>query len=209
MALPDDPWPIIERREVSVGKTPYVRFDLNDYSVPHTHVRRTLTVLAEPGTLRIVDGQNVVATHVRSYDKGAQIEQPGHVRALVERKRQSRRHQATDRLAQAAPASRDLLVRAAERGDNIGAITTALGKLLDRYGAGELQIAIVDALKRGVAHHNAVRQVLERRRDDRGQAPPVAIILPPHVQARDKPVRTASLDIYDRLVKKEASDDND
>jgi hypothetical protein len=24
-----------------VGKTPYVRFDTNDYSVPHTHVRRT------------------------------------------------------------------------------------------------------------------------------------------------------------------------
>jgi hypothetical protein len=34
-----------ERVEVRVGKTPYVRFDLNDYSVPHTHVQRTLTVL--------------------------------------------------------------------------------------------------------------------------------------------------------------------
>ena len=31
-----------ERVVVSVGKTPYVRFDLNDYSVPHTHVRRVL-----------------------------------------------------------------------------------------------------------------------------------------------------------------------
>jgi hypothetical protein len=37
-----------ERLAVKVGKTPYVRFDLNDYSVPHTHVRRTLTVLADP-----------------------------------------------------------------------------------------------------------------------------------------------------------------
>lgn len=157
-------------------------------------------MLADPDRLRIVDGQTVIATHQRSYDKGAQIENPVHIQSLVERKRQARRHRATDRLAQAAPASRDLLMRAAERGDNLGAITSALVNLLDRYGAAEVQAAITDALARGVPHHNAVRQVLERRRDDRGQAPPVAVILPAHVQARDKVVRTGSLDIYDRLV---------
>jgi hypothetical protein len=205
MKLPDNPWPVVERKEVSVGKTPYVRFDLNDYSVPHGHVRRLLTVLAEPDRLRIVDGEQVVASHRRSYDKGAQIENPEHIQALVERKRQGRRHRATDRLAQAAPASRDLLLRAAERGDNLGAITSALTRLLDRYGAAELQAAIVDALAKGVPHPNAVRQVLERRRDDRGQAPPVAVILPAHVQARDRAVRTGSLEVYDRLV--EASHD--
>ena len=41
---------------VKAGKTPYVRFDLNDYSIPHTHVRRPLTVLADPHEVRIVDG---------------------------------------------------------------------------------------------------------------------------------------------------------
>src|SRR6185437_13533598 len=46
LALPDNPAPLLERVSVSVGKTPYVRFDLNDYTVPHTHVRRILTVLA-------------------------------------------------------------------------------------------------------------------------------------------------------------------
>ena len=46
LALPDNPFPTDEREEVSVGKSPYVRFDLNDYTVPHTHVRRTLTVVA-------------------------------------------------------------------------------------------------------------------------------------------------------------------
>ena len=47
ISLPDNPYSTDEREEVSVGKTPYVRFDLNDYSVPHTAVRRTLTVLWE------------------------------------------------------------------------------------------------------------------------------------------------------------------
>ena len=34
LPLPDNPAPLLERVPVSVGKTPYVRFDLNNYSVP-------------------------------------------------------------------------------------------------------------------------------------------------------------------------------
>jgi hypothetical protein len=45
---PDNPYPVVERVAVKVGKTPYVRFDHNDYTVPHTHAQRTLTVLADP-----------------------------------------------------------------------------------------------------------------------------------------------------------------
>jgi transposase len=198
---PDNPYPVVERVAVKVGKTPYVRFDLNDYSVPHTHVRRILTVLADPDRLRIVEAEAIVASHPRSFDKGQQIEEPGHVEALVAWKAQARRHRATDRLAQAAPASQILLVRAAERGDNLGSITAALLRLLERYGASQLDAAISEALERGVPHPNAVRLALERRRDDRQQAPPVTLTLPAHVQARDKAVRAHSLETYDQLTK--------
>ena len=199
MKLPDNPAPLLECVEVRVGKTPYVRFDRNDYSVPHTHVRRTLTVLADPHEVRVVDGAHVLACHRRSYDKGAQIEDAAHIQALVDRKRAARQHRATDRLTQAAPAAKDLLVRAAERGANLGAITVGLQRLLDRYGAAELQAAILEALARDVPHSNAVRLALERRRAQRGEAPPVAIAMPAHVQARDVPVRPHALETYDRL----------
>src|SRR5277367_4854432 len=196
---PDNPAPLLERIEVKVGKTPYVRFDLNDYSVPHTHVQRTLTVLADPHELRVVDGAQILACHRRSYDKGAQIEDAAHVQALVDRKRAARQHRATDRLTQAAPAVRDLLIRAAERGANLGAITIGLQRLLERYGAAELQAAIPEALARDVPHPNAVRLALERRREQRGEPPPTAIVMPAHVQARDVPLRPHSLETYDRL----------
>jgi len=205
LALPDNPAPLLERAAVSVGKTPYVRFDLNDYSIPHTHVRRVLSVLADPHEVRIVDGAEVLAVHRRSYDKGAQIEAGAHVQALVEQKRAARQHRATDRLAHAAPASQTLLVRAAERGSNLGAITAALIRLLDRTSAADLQAAIVEALKRDVPHPNAVRLALERRREQRGQAPQVAVVLPAHVQLRDSPVQPHALETYDQL--KERSDD--
>ena len=44
--LPGDAFPTDEINPVSAGKTPYVRFDLSDYSIPHTCVARTLTVAA-------------------------------------------------------------------------------------------------------------------------------------------------------------------
>lgn len=199
LPLPDNPYPLLERVDVKVGKTPYVRFDLNDYSVPHSKVQRLLTVLADPHQVRIVDGAEILASHRRSYDKGAQIEDPTHIEALVADKRAARRHRGTDRLAWAAPASQDLLVRAAERGDNLGANTAALLRLLDRYGAAELEAAIRDALERGVPHPNAVRLALERRREQRQQPPPVAFELPAHLEARDAHVTPHRLDAYDQL----------
>ena len=149
--------------------------------------------------MRIVDGTNLLACHPRSYDKGAQIEVPGHVQALVDEKRAARQHRATDRLAHAVPASRTLLERAAERGANLGAITVALMRLLDQVSAAELQAAILEALARDVPHPNAVRLALERRREQRGEAPPIAVELPEHVQARDAPVQPHALETYDRL----------
>ena len=178
---------------------------LRDYSVPHDYVRRVLTVLADPHEVRIVNGAEVLACHRRSYDRGAQVEDVAHVQALVDDKRAARQHRATDRLAQAAPASQTLLVRAAERGANLGAITVALLRLLERFGAAALQAAILEALARDVPHPNAVRLALERHREQHGDAPPIALVLPAHVQARDAPVQPHALEPYDQL--KEPSDD--
>jgi hypothetical protein len=157
-------------------------------------------VLAEPERVRVVQGSTVLAEHARSYDKGACIEDPAHIATLIKVKRGARQHRATERLAHAAPASSALLVRAAERGHNLGSITAALGRLLDRYGASELQAAIQTALAQDVPHPNAVRLALERRRQERNQPPPVAAALPAHVQARDVTVAPHRLDTYDQLT---------
>lgn len=196
LPLPEVAYPTDERVEVQIGKTPYARFECNDYSVPHTQVQRTLTVLASPTEVRIVDGGEPIARHRRSYDRGQQIEDPRHLEALVQRKRQARRHRGQDRLARATPASRDLLVQAGERGDNLGTITAALLRLLEAYGAEELQAAITESLAQGVPHPNAVRMALERRREQRHQPPPLPIRLSQE-RAKDLVVRPHSLADYD------------
>ena len=208
LALPEHDFALGERVPVTVGKTPYVRFDLNDYSVPHTQVRRTLTVLADEQWVRILDGASELARHARCWDSGQRIEDDAHVQHLVEHKRAARAHRACDRLAQAAPAAAVLLQRAGVRGDNLGSITAALMRLLERWGAAALQAAITEALARDVPHPNAVRLALERAREAAGQPPPIALLLPEHVARRDAPVRAHKLSSYDRKPPpKESSDE--
>jgi len=207
--LPDNPYPTDEQVEVSVGKTPYVRFDLNDYSVPATYVRRTLQVVASLSQVRILDGETVIAGHPRSFDKGQQIEDPAHLADLVAAKRAARAHRGIDRLAQAVPASQDLLRQAAERGTPLARTTAQLVSLLDTYGTAELDLAIAEALAHDVPHPNAVRQVLERRREQRDRPTPLTLTLPDNDKARGIVVRPASLAPYDQLHRTPTEDDDD
>src|SRR5216683_2821026 len=139
LQLPDNPYPADERKEVNVGKTPYVRFDLNDYSVPHQHVRRVLTVSATLDKVFILDGATTIAEHERNYDKGRQIEQESHIKDLVAYKKQAKKHRSQDRLIQAVPVSETLLTQAASRGYPLSMITANLLNLLERYGTSELE----------------------------------------------------------------------
>lgn len=200
IVLPENPFVTDEVVPVAVGKTPYARFDLNDYSVPHTYVQRTVTVRATPERVRILDGSSLLAEHVRSYDRHAQIEDAAHLDKLVSYKRQAREHRGANRLTNAVPASKDLLLCAAERGSNLGAITIGLLRLLERFGPTELQAAIKETLANGVAHPHSVRIALERRREARQAPPPVAIPLPEHLRAKDAIVQPHRLDTYDALT---------
>jgi transposase len=200
LELPGNAFPTEEVRAVSAGKTPYVRFDLNDYSIPHTCVARTLTVAATIDQVRILEGQTLIATHPRSYDRRQQIEIPAHVATLVDHKHQASAHRGTDHLIQAVPTCRDLLTQAVERGEPLGRTVNTLTDLLAHYGVAELTAAIADALARGVPHPNAVRLALERRRQVKAAPPPLAVSLPDHVKRRDAPVRPHRLDDYDRLM---------
>ncbi|MDD2657962.1 MAG: hypothetical protein PHD04_04950 [Candidatus Pacebacteria bacterium] len=199
MALPLDAYPVDARVEVRVAKTPYVRFDLNDYSIPHTHVQRTLTVLATAERVRVLDGTTVLAEHARSYGKGVQVEMTTHVDELIERKRGARLHRGVSQLTQTIPAMADFLARAATKGHHLATMTRVLGQMLDHYGAQAMQEAVVEALRRDVPHFNAVRLALERVRQERRDTPLVVPQLSERAQRLDVTVQPHRLDAYDDL----------
>ncbi len=145
-----------------------------------------------------LDGGEVLACHARCYDKGRQIEDPAHIEALTRQKAKARRERGQDRLIQTVPQAKELLVRAAERGGNLGAITSGLLRLLDEYGSQEMCAAMQESLDQDVPHPNGVRIALERRREEQHRPPPLSIPIRDE-KARDLSVAPHKLDQYDRL----------
>lgn len=199
--LPGDDFPVEERVTVTVGKTPYVRFDRNDYSVPHTHVCRSLTLFATDDRVRIVDPDaptETLADHKRSFDRDQRIEHEPHVRALVEEKRRAHQSRGFDRLFSAAPSTRTMMEKLAERGANLGGATSGLLQLLDRVGADMLERAVADVVAREQLRLPAVHFALDRLRYEAGLAPPLTVPVTDDVRANTQ-VRPHALSTYDRL----------
>jgi transposase len=207
LALPEHEFPTEERLPVAVGKTPYVRFDGNDYSVPHTHVRRTLVAVGTPQIVRILDGPELLATHWRSYGHHDQIEDPAHLAALVDAKRQASQHRGVDRLRRAVPRTEQLYALLAERGEKLSSATAALLRLLDQYGPTELDRAIAEALAKDSPHPHTIRLVLERNQE--GQPPCLPLTLPDDPRLRELVVRPPDLGSYDALIEDTTDDDTD
>jgi hypothetical protein len=159
-----------------------------------------LLLLATQDEVRILDGATPIARHRRSYDARAQIEDPAHVQALLEYKRRAQGHRGIDRLAHAAPSSRVLLERLAERGKNLGFSTFFLLRLLSTYGAEALEGALLEVLRRDVPHVHAVRQVLEIRHAAKGRPPALETPLPEGTPGADLTVRPHDLKTYDDLA---------
>jgi hypothetical protein len=206
-ALPDNPFPVEERREVSVGKTPYIRFDLNDYSVPHTHVRRLLVVLASEQQVRILDQNEVIATHVRSFDARAQIEDQNHIQDLVNEKRHAHQGRGLNRLHHALSSATLLLEEVGRRNGNLSSLTTGLLRLLDVYGNERLEHAIQIALKSGAPHLSAIQQILDVEHAKKQQPVPIAVSLPDHPKVRNAVVKPHTLESYDALTKEPNHED--
>ena len=193
-------------RTVISGKTPYVRFDRNSYSIPHTHVRRPLTLLASPTTVRVLAGTEEIARHARSYDSNDVVEQEAHVAGLVAATRQDNPSTARDRLRLAVPAAAPLLERLAARGESLGAHSVRLLALLDDYGPQELTAAIERALERDALGAGAIAHLLETRRRQRGLKPPMPMVLPDRPGVRDLDVTPHRLETYDDLARSDSSD---
>ena len=157
LPLPAHPFETDGLRAVSSGKTPYVRFDRNQYSIPHTHVRRPLTLVASATTVRLLARQTELARHQRSYDTGQTIEDPAHLDGLLAATRQANIHTARDRLRVAVPATVPLFDRLAARGEALRPHTVHLLALLDDYGPQELAAAIATALTRDALGAGSIR----------------------------------------------------
>ncbi len=207
LPLPVHPFDANLLRPVRSEKIIYIRFDLNDYSIPPAAVGRALTLVASDTTVRLFDGTQEVAAHRRSYDRHERIDDPAHQQALLADKRKATGSTRHGRLLSAVPEIEALLDAAFARGEPVGPQTTQLLLLLDDYGATELKAAVSEALARGTPRASSIAYILSRRhRLRRGRAPlPVDLSRRPdladlHVQPHDP-------ETYDGLARDDHPDE--
>jgi transposase len=201
-------------RPATSGKQPYVRFDGNDYSIPHTLVRKPLTLVASETLVRILDGADEVARHARTWDRGRVVEAQEHIAALARDKRAAHDLRGRDRLRGACPHADALLDALALRGEPLAGHTQRLGRLLDRYGAAELNAALADVIARGAISAASVAHVLDQRRRARRLPPRIEMAISADVCARDVSLTPHALGPYDALGRhdddhSEGGDDDD
>jgi transposase len=208
LPLPAHPFDTDVLRVVASGKTPYVHFDRNDYSIPHARRRQPLTLVASATTVRLVVGTETIAHHARSYDTGQTIEDLTHLDGLLAVTRQAHPQTARDRLRLAVPLTATLFERLAARGESLRGHTARLLALLDDYGPAELTAAVTVALARDALGAGAIAHLLETRRRRRGQAPSVPLALPDHPGVRDLDVTPHRLETYDAFSRPDPDDDD-
>jgi transposase len=199
LPLPAHPFPCELIRTVYADKTLCVRFDLNDYSVPPRALGRALTLVASSTTVRLLDGSAEIAAHRRSYDRHEQIEDPAHRHALLKQKRKALGSTASGRLAASVPESQAFLQAAFEHGESTARLTAQLLRLLDDYGARELDAALHEALDRRTPRLSSVAFILARRHRQQRRSAPLPVNLSRRPDLENLTVSNPSLEAYDEL----------
>jgi hypothetical protein len=200
LSLPEHPFDANYVRAVTSGKSPYIRFDRNDYSIPHGLVRKPLTLVASDKTIRLLDGTKEVARHERCWDMRQQIEDPSHLEELAVAKRKAHEHRGRNRLVSSCRAAVGFLGEVACNGGHLGGTTSRLLRLLDQYGASDLDAAIAEAHQRGAFTAQSVAHILDQARRAKQQPVPLDVVLPADPRVRDLIVTPHTLDGYDRLA---------
>jgi transposase len=206
LTLPEHPFETDLVTTVRSGKTPYIRFDRNLYSIPHEHARQPLSLVASDTRVRLLAGTAVIADHPRSFDTAAVVDDPAHVAALLEASRQRHAHGQRDYLRVTVPASVALFDRLAARGEPLTLVTRRLLGLLDDYGADDLTRAITIALDRGTVSVAAITHLIETAHRRRGAKPPMPLLLPDRPGVRDLTVPSHTLESYDDLTDPDPDD---
>ena len=175
LPLPPAHFPIAQTLRLASGKTPYLRIDRNDYSIPHTLVGRPLTVRLSPQRVRIFDdSDNLVADHARSFDAGSVVENPDHLAALRGHKQHARELRGRDDLTRQCPSAQRLLGALADRNSPLQSQVRSLLLLCTRYGANSVERAITACLEQGLTSATSVERRLDEDRRREGLRPSAA-----------------------------------
>lgn len=186
-ALPPTPYVYAEWKERTVAFDYHIEIDRHYYSVPHALVGHSVWARFTAATVEVFFRSERVASHVRSYQRGAHTTLPEHM---------PKAHRAH---AQWSP--KRLIQWGESIGSNTGAVVEHLLRskphpeqgyraclgllaLAREYGEARLEAASALARRLGSPTRKSVKSILENGRDLRPTTTELALELPPHGNLR-------------------------
>jgi len=206
LPLPEHPFECDLVQAKTSGKTPYLRFDRNDYSIPPEWVRKPLTLVTTHDAVRVLDGSVEVARHARCYDRGRVIEDPRHIAALLAFKREGRAAKGRDRLLTVLPHAEAFFEKMLEREAPLAQATAQITRLLDDYGAAPTDAALEFVLRNDTPSLSSLALWLEQERRRRHPLPRVPLHLP---DIRNLHITPHDLETYDALANPDDEEEDD
>jgi predicted nucleic acid-binding protein len=165
-ALPAIPFDTDEIVPAVVSPHARIEFDGNRYSAPPQFVRRPVTIRASRDLVRVLHEGQVVARHVRCYERRQLIVLPDHRLAALTLRKRSRSTALEHEFDTLGPEARQFHLRLKSQPVKTGVHLRRLMGLARLYGTAELLAAIARALELATYDAAYVENLLlaERRR---------------------------------------------
>lgn len=153
-----------------------VSFESNLYSVPAEYASNTLKIKIYPHELLIYKDDKLIAKHKRSFEKNRNFENPDHVKALLEQKRNAKDRKLLQHFLTLSANAEKYYAGIKQRLFNVRIHIRKIMALVDIYGADKVAPAIDDALKLQAYSSEYIANILEQRERLTPEASPLHLI---------------------------------
>lgn len=145
--------------------------DTNRYSVPARYAGQLLTVKAYPDRLCLYHQNELIARHVRSFDRRQDIEDPDHPKVLLEQRHNAREQRLLSQFLALGRNAQPYYEGLVARRFNARAHVRKILALAEIYGQSDAERAIEDALAFNAFSSEYIAHLLESRARCKPQAP--------------------------------------
>ncbi len=153
-----------------------VLFEGNRYSVPFEYASSILTMSIYPDQILIYHENKLIALHTRSYEKNMDFENPGHVKKLLEEKRNAKDQKLLRAFLKLTPMSERYYLGIKEKRFNPSEHIRKIMTLAEIYGSDDIRKAIDDALEFKAYSSDYIANLLEQRKRFTPKAAPLHLM---------------------------------
>jgi len=174
-----------------------ITLDTNRYSVPAEYAGRALTVKTDPERICVYAGDDLIARHIRSYERYQDFEDPDHPKALLSQRKKARDQKIFMRFLSLSPKADLYYRKLQERRLNPQEHVRKIVALSEIYGHEPVARAIQDAFVFEAFSCEYIANLLQQRA--RFHKEPAALHLTRREDLLDIHLEHPDLSVYERM----------